>query len=169
MIKVDRTFVSDLAEGTEHVVIVQAVVSIARALGMTTTAEGVETEAQKEFLTALGCDEAQGYLFSEPVPVERVPTSLPPGRHRQHWLRNPTRHSRIMCGESRRGASDARTRLVARRGREIRALSHRIPARNCDGRPPLSCQSRNSPDATTMAEPTSSPTVGTSPHAKQSR
>ena len=42
-IKVDRAFVSDLAEGTEHVVIVQAVVSIARALGMTTTAEGVET------------------------------------------------------------------------------------------------------------------------------
>ncbi len=72
-IKVDRTFVSDLAAGTEHVVIVQAVVSIARALGMTTTAEGVETEAQKQFLAALGCDEAQGYLFSEPVPVEKVP------------------------------------------------------------------------------------------------
>ena len=51
----------------------QAVVSIARALGMTTTAEGVETEAQKEFLAALGCDEAQGYLFSAPVPVEKVP------------------------------------------------------------------------------------------------
>jgi EAL domain-containing protein (putative c-di-GMP-specific phosphodiesterase class I) len=54
-------------------VIVQAVVSIARALGMTTTAEGVETEGQKQFLAALGCDEAQGYLFSAPVPVEKVP------------------------------------------------------------------------------------------------
>jgi diguanylate cyclase (GGDEF)-like protein len=73
MIKVDRTFVSDLTGGTEHVVIVQAVVSIARALGMTTTAEGVETEAQKEYLAALGCDQAQGYLFSAPVPVELVP------------------------------------------------------------------------------------------------
>ena len=72
-IKVDRTFVSDLAAGTEHVVIVQAVVSIARALGMTTTAEGVETDGQKQFLAALGCDEAQGYLFSAPVPVEQVP------------------------------------------------------------------------------------------------
>jgi EAL domain-containing protein (putative c-di-GMP-specific phosphodiesterase class I) len=71
-IKVDRTFVSDLAAGTEHVVIVQAVVSIARALGMTTTAEGVETDGQKQFLAALGCDEAQGYLFSAPVPVEKV-------------------------------------------------------------------------------------------------
>jgi diguanylate cyclase (GGDEF)-like protein len=71
-IKVDRTFVSDLAGGTDHVVIVQAVVSIARALGMTTTAEGVEAAGQKEFLAALGCDEAQGYLFSAPVPADRV-------------------------------------------------------------------------------------------------
>jgi diguanylate cyclase (GGDEF)-like protein len=75
-IKVDRTFVSDLAAGTEHVVIVQAVVSIARALGMTTTAEGVETDGQKQFLAALGCDEAQGYLFSAPVPVEKVPNII---------------------------------------------------------------------------------------------
>src|SRR5262249_4864461 len=75
-IKVDRTFVSDLAGGTEHVVIVQAVVSIARALGMTTTAEGVETRGQQEFLTALGCDEAQGYLFSAPVAIERVPALI---------------------------------------------------------------------------------------------
>jgi diguanylate cyclase (GGDEF)-like protein len=71
-IKVDRAFVSDLASGTEHVVIVQAVVSIARALGMTTTAEGVETSGQKDFLAALGCDEAQGYLFSPPVPIDQV-------------------------------------------------------------------------------------------------
>jgi EAL domain-containing protein (putative c-di-GMP-specific phosphodiesterase class I) len=49
-IKVDRTFVSDLKESSEHIVIVQAVVSIARALGMTTTAEGVETEDQQKFL-----------------------------------------------------------------------------------------------------------------------
>jgi diguanylate cyclase (GGDEF)-like protein len=69
-IKVDRAFVSDLSERNEHIVIVQAVVSIARALGMTTTAEGVETEAQHEFLAALGCDEVQGYLFSAPVPVD---------------------------------------------------------------------------------------------------
>jgi diguanylate cyclase (GGDEF)-like protein len=69
-IKVDRAFVSDLSERNEHIVIVQAVVSIARALGMTTTAEGVETEAQHEFLVALGCDEVQGYLFSAPVPVD---------------------------------------------------------------------------------------------------
>jgi EAL domain-containing protein (putative c-di-GMP-specific phosphodiesterase class I) len=72
-IKIDRAFISDFPTGTEHVVIVQAVVSIARALGMSTTAEGVETDAQQEFLTALGCTEAQGYLFSRPVPLDQVP------------------------------------------------------------------------------------------------
>jgi diguanylate cyclase (GGDEF)-like protein len=71
-IKIDRSFVSGLAEHHGHVVIVQAVVSIARALGMTTTAEGVETEGQHQFLKALGCDEVQGYLFSEPVAIEYV-------------------------------------------------------------------------------------------------
>ena len=82
-IKVDRAFVSDLSERNEHVVIVQAVVSIARALGMTTTAEGVETEAQHQFLSALGCDEVKGYLFSAPVPLERLAefvANWPPGK-----------------------------------------------------------------------------------------
>jgi diguanylate cyclase (GGDEF)-like protein len=75
-IKVDRSFVSDLAEGAEHVVIVQAVVSIARALGMTTLAEGIETVGQHEFLAALDCDEGQGYLFSPAVPIETVPEMI---------------------------------------------------------------------------------------------
>jgi diguanylate cyclase (GGDEF)-like protein len=71
-IKVDRTFVSDLAARNDYAVIVQAVVSIARAHGMSTTAEGVETAAQHEFLAALGCDEAQGYLFGRPLPIEKI-------------------------------------------------------------------------------------------------
>ncbi|MBX9776845.1 MAG: EAL domain-containing protein [Xanthobacteraceae bacterium] len=75
-IKVDRSFVSDLAEGTEQVVIVQAVASIARSLGLTTTAEGVEIGFQRDFLTALGYDEAQGYLFSPAVPIEQVPAVI---------------------------------------------------------------------------------------------
>src|SRR5207302_3587518 len=75
-IKIDRAFVSDLAAGTEHLLIVQAVVSIARALGMTTTAEGVETATQREFLTALGWDEGQGYLFSASVCSDQVPALI---------------------------------------------------------------------------------------------
>jgi predicted signal transduction protein with EAL and GGDEF domain len=71
-IKIDRSFVSDLDGGSSHAVIVQAVVSIARALGMTTTAEGVETEEQRALLAALGYDQAQGYLFGAAVPADQV-------------------------------------------------------------------------------------------------
>jgi diguanylate cyclase (GGDEF)-like protein len=72
-IKVDRAFVSDVTRRNDYVVIVQAITSIAGALGMMTTAEGVETADQRQFLAALGCDEMQGYLFSAPVPVEQIP------------------------------------------------------------------------------------------------
>jgi diguanylate cyclase (GGDEF)-like protein len=75
-IKVDRTFISGVVEGVEHAAIVQAVVSLARALGMRTIAEGVETRDQQNSILTLGCDEAQGYLFSPPVPVEQVPEIL---------------------------------------------------------------------------------------------
>jgi diguanylate cyclase (GGDEF)-like protein len=71
-IKVDRAFVSDVTQRNDYVVIIQAITSIAGALGMMTTAEGVETADQRQFLAALGCDEMQGYLFSAPVPVEQI-------------------------------------------------------------------------------------------------
>ena len=71
-IKIDRSFVSDLGENTQTNVIVQAVIIIARSLGMTTVAEGVEAPGQQRVLTALGCDAVQGYLYSAAVPIERV-------------------------------------------------------------------------------------------------
>jgi EAL domain-containing protein (putative c-di-GMP-specific phosphodiesterase class I) len=71
-IKIDRSFVTDIATRSDQVAIIQAVLSIARALGMTVTAEGVETVIQKDFLKALGCDSAQGYLFGKPVPFEEL-------------------------------------------------------------------------------------------------
>jgi EAL domain-containing protein (putative c-di-GMP-specific phosphodiesterase class I) len=72
-IKIDRAFVDDLGENSQNSVIVQAVIIIARALGMTTVAEGVETAAQQRLLAALGCDEAQGYLYSTAVSSDRIP------------------------------------------------------------------------------------------------
>jgi diguanylate cyclase (GGDEF)-like protein len=71
-IKIDRCFVTDIAEPEGSSSIVQAVVNIASARNMTTTAEGVETEAQKELLRALGCTEMQGYLFSAAKPAAEV-------------------------------------------------------------------------------------------------
>jgi diguanylate cyclase (GGDEF)-like protein len=71
-IKIDRCFVNDIAEPDGSSPIVQAVVNIATARNMTTTAEGVETEAQKKLLRALGCTEMQGFLFSKPRPAQEV-------------------------------------------------------------------------------------------------
>ncbi|MGY3446237.1 putative bifunctional diguanylate cyclase/phosphodiesterase [Bradyrhizobium sp. USDA 4473] len=67
-IKIDRAFIKDLAGTGASSTIVQAVVNIAAASDMTTTAEGVETEQQRNLLRILGCTEMQGYLFSRPVP-----------------------------------------------------------------------------------------------------
>ena len=67
-IKIDRAFIKDLAGTGASSTIVQAVVNIVAASDMTTTAEGVETEQQRNMLRILGCTEMQGYLFSRPVP-----------------------------------------------------------------------------------------------------
>jgi diguanylate cyclase (GGDEF)-like protein/PAS domain S-box-containing protein len=71
-IKIDRSFVTDIAEAGGSPAIVQAVVNIAAERNMTTTAEGVETEQQKQMLRALGCTEMQGYLFSAARPGPEV-------------------------------------------------------------------------------------------------
>jgi EAL domain-containing protein (putative c-di-GMP-specific phosphodiesterase class I) len=67
-VKIDLTFVHALDREGPGASMVAAVVAIADSLGITTVAEGVETEEQAEVLTGLGCLEAQGYLFSPPVP-----------------------------------------------------------------------------------------------------
>ena len=79
-IKIDRCFVSDI-EVDGSAAIVQAVVNIAASRNMTTTAEGVETEPQREILRKLGCTEMQGYLFSKPKPAPEVRSLL--GAHRE--------------------------------------------------------------------------------------
>jgi len=71
-IKIDRCFVSDIDEPDGSACIVRAVVNIAAERHMTTTAEGVETNQQRELLRALGCTEMQGYLFSAPKPASDI-------------------------------------------------------------------------------------------------
>jgi diguanylate cyclase (GGDEF)-like protein len=71
-IKIDRCFVADIGEPEGSSCIVQAVVNIAAERRMTTTAEGVETEQQRDLLRALGCSEMQGYLFSAPKPAAEI-------------------------------------------------------------------------------------------------
>lgn len=71
-IKIDRCFVNELSPSGGSSSIVQAVVNIATARNMTTTAEGVETEEQRALLQALGCTEMQGYLFSPARPAQDI-------------------------------------------------------------------------------------------------
>ena len=71
-IKIDQSFVRNLDVTGNSRLIVRSVVGLGRSLGMTTTAEGIETEAQLEQLREEGCDEAQGYLFSRPVPSAAI-------------------------------------------------------------------------------------------------
>ena len=64
--------INDVAEADGSLPIVQAIVSIARARNMTTTAEGVETAAQLKTLRSTGCTEMQGYLFCRPTPASAL-------------------------------------------------------------------------------------------------
>jgi EAL domain-containing protein (putative c-di-GMP-specific phosphodiesterase class I) len=75
-IKVDRSFVSDLSKDDRSRMIISAITGLGARFGMSTTAEGVETEEQFEWLRNEGCDEVQGWLFSEPVPAKDVPALL---------------------------------------------------------------------------------------------
>ena len=68
-IKIDRSFIKGIEEPSGSAYIVQAVVNIAVARNMTTTAEGVETEQELQMLRDLGCTDMQGYLFSPALPA----------------------------------------------------------------------------------------------------
>ena len=78
VIKFDRSFIKDIPDQGDAVAIVRAVAGLARSLGMTTTAEGVETQQQLDEIRALGCTDMQGYLFSVPRPVGELSQLLMP-------------------------------------------------------------------------------------------
>ncbi|HEU0153247.1 MAG TPA: EAL domain-containing protein [Arenimonas sp.] len=71
-LKIDRTFIVGMTEGPEGLAIVSSIIALAHALRLKVVAEGVETEEQARLLHLLRCDEAQGYLFSRPVPAAAI-------------------------------------------------------------------------------------------------
>ena len=83
-IKIDQSFVRNLATGPDDLVLCKAIIAMAHALGLKVIAEGVESGAQRQLLAAAGCDYGQGYLFSRPLPAAEF----------EAWLER----SRAECG-----------------------------------------------------------------------
>jgi diguanylate cyclase (GGDEF)-like protein/PAS domain S-box-containing protein len=71
-LKVDKSFVDRLGQDSEDTAIVEAIISLSKALGLRVTAEGIETKEQFERLKAMGCDQGQGYYFSRPLMPEAM-------------------------------------------------------------------------------------------------
>ena len=82
--KIDRSFITGLQPETDGYVIVKAIIDLAKALGLPTVAEGIETEQEMELLRALGCDFGQGFYFHAATRVEEIDhcckNGLPLGR-----------------------------------------------------------------------------------------
>ncbi|ADL54869.1 EAL domain-containing protein [Gallionella capsiferriformans] len=79
-LKIDQSFVSNITQDPNDAAIVQAIIALGRTLGMTTIAEGVETEAQLGYLRSVNCKEMQGYLYSAPLPAEEFAALLVRGK-----------------------------------------------------------------------------------------
>jgi diguanylate cyclase (GGDEF)-like protein len=71
-VKIDRSFISDLVQGSNDAALVSAIIAMAHSLGLLVVAEGVETDEQLRFLQDLYCDEIQGYLVSKPLPSDEI-------------------------------------------------------------------------------------------------
>jgi diguanylate cyclase (GGDEF)-like protein len=80
-LKIDQSFVRDLTDAEGSKVIVRAIVSLGKSLGMRTTAEGVQNIAQLNYVAAEGCNEVQGYFFSKPIPASEIPSIIQACRH----------------------------------------------------------------------------------------
>jgi len=68
-LKIDREFIKDIPQDKDDEVITKTMISLAKNMSLKTVAEGVETEIQKEFVFANGCDYIQGYYYSPPIPA----------------------------------------------------------------------------------------------------
>ena len=91
-IKIDKSFVQGLDPGGTQFILCKAMVVMAHALGLRVVAEGVETSQQRDLLIEAGCDFAQGYFFSRPMPADALQTLLSTPQLSQQWIPTTTLH-----------------------------------------------------------------------------
>ena len=88
-VKIDRSFVRDAADRSEDLAITEAIVRLARGLGLETVGEGVETDEQRELLLGLGCASAQGFWWSPAIPLDGMPALLRAASRARRTSRRP--------------------------------------------------------------------------------
>ncbi|MEW6165547.1 MAG: EAL domain-containing protein [Pseudomonadota bacterium] len=122
-LKIDQSFVHDLTQDPNSAAIALAIISLAHSLGLLVIAEGVETEAQLNFLHARNCDEMQGYHFSRPVPAPEIATMLREGRRLALPSDAPTPGRTILIVDDEASILSALRRLLRREGYAILAAT----------------------------------------------
>ena len=135
-LKIDRSFVNDLGRDAETTAIVTAVIHLARALHLETVAEGVETEEQRAQLEMLGCERAQGYFWTCPLPSPEV----------ARWVTRPRangpveRPFRVVVADDQVEHRDIVRRILERSGRFA------VTGEASDGRAAIDLAERDRPD-----------------------
>ena len=111
-LKIDRTFVKDLAEGSSDAAITRAIIAMAHGLGLTVVAEGVESQTQLDILREQDCDEIQGFLISRPVTAGEFAEML----RNDRMLEAEAAHQLFTKSDvvSRGGSTDIRSNLPER-------------------------------------------------------
>ena len=103
-VKLDRSFVADVATSSRTRRLVRALVQVCHDLGLSVTVEGIETHDQLDAVLEAGCDTVQGFLLARPVPLERLLCGLlTPGRTLAPWPRLPRQASSGVVAPSRVG------------------------------------------------------------------
>ncbi|WP_404402770.1 EAL domain-containing protein [Idiomarina seosinensis] len=82
-LKIDRSFITDVPNQLDDVAIVNSILSLAKAMGLSVLAEGVENNTQWQYLNSLNCELFQGYYFSKPIPASKIEDLIEQQRHHQ--------------------------------------------------------------------------------------
>lgn len=123
-LKIDQSFIRDITTNPVNASIATATIAMAHKLGKIVVAEGVETEAQMQFLRRHDCDEMQGYLFSRPVPAEDLLAILREGRHLSFGADAGTETANtLLLVDDEQNVLNALRRLLRREGYRILTAS----------------------------------------------